>query len=716
MILPKAREGRRGLSLPALLQPLAGRVRLDSLLRNSVYIMGTTMATSLLGFLYWWVAARTYTKADIGLASALIAAMTLASNLSNLGIGPTLVQRLPRRAAGREWSVTLNAGLLTGLLCGLLAGIIVVAGLPRLSAQFAIIGHKPIYAAIFVLGVPLWTLSTLLDYVFVAQRATGNMLARNIAFSLLKIPLLALALLIARIGALGILASWVLAAAAAVLGGLLLLVPRLGRGYSFALRGFAGQLRAMLSALAGNHFINIGGMAPMYLLPIFVTARLSATQNAYFYITWMLGSLFFMVSPAVASSLFAEGSHVAEGLWRKARASTLIIGALLAPAMAVFLVGGRYILGAFGAGYPQHGRLLLTLLIISAVPDAITNVYVSVLRVRRRLGDAALLNLGMAALTLAMAWLLLPLVGIAGAGWAWLAAQSVGSVAVAAHIVFVLRRQPVPATAAVVASAHGAPIGAETIPQAFVSAEAGVGRVGDETTARALADGEAMAPTRLDGEMGTMAHVSNDERHGASEGTSSAPLDPVRHGAQGMATGRSTRRITLRNLFGLLRYALLRLRFRNLRVGLFFADRGADVWVGPMARVSFGRGVRFMRDFSGHFYGEVTIGDNVFFNRGCNIVIHEALSIGDNCLFGEMVSIHDENHVAGRGPEPLSSRGFTTAPVRIGSNVWVGAKVTIVPGVTIGDNAVIGANAVVTRDVPPYCVAVGIPARVVREL
>lgn len=458
MMLLKARATESGLGGIALLRSLPRRARGDSLLRNSAYIMGTTVVTSLLGFLYWIVAARTYTKADIGLASALISAMTLASNLSNLGIGPTLVQRLPRREAGRAWSVTLNAGLVTGALCGLLAGLIVVVGLPRLSPQFAIIGHNPLYATVFVLGVPLWTLSTLLDYVFVAQRATGNMLTRNIAFSLIKIPLLVVALLVAHSGALGILSSWVLATAAASLGGLRLLVPRLGRDYVPAVRGIVGQVRAMLSALAGNHFINIGGMAPMYLLPIFVTARLSTTVNAYFYLTWMLGSLFFMVSPAVASSLFAEGSHAAEGLWRKARASTLIISALLMPAMLVFLLGGRYILGVFGAGYARHGWLLLTLLIISAVPDAITNVYVSVLRVRQRLSDAALLNLGMAALTLVTAWLLLPTLGIAGAGWAWLGAQSVGSVAVAAHVFLVLRRQPVLVGADAVMMAPMAPL------------------------------------------------------------------------------------------------------------------------------------------------------------------------------------------------------------------------------------------------------------------
>lgn len=183
-----------------------------------------------------------------------------------------------------------------------------------------------------------------------------------------------------------------------------------------------------------------------------------------------------------------------------------------------------------------------------------------------------------------------------------------------------------------------------------------------------------------------------------------------------IGTVRSRPRVSTRNLMGLGRYLVLRCRHRNLRVGLFFVDRGFDIQIEPHAVITFGHGVRFLRDFTGHFAGRVTIGHNVFFNRGCHVVAHESLVIGNNCLFGERVSIHDENHVPDSSPAPIVSRGFRTAPIIIGNNVWVGAKATILPGVTIGDNAVIGAHAVVTRDIPPNSVAVGIPARVIKHM
>ncbi len=166
----------------------------------------------------------------------------------------------------------------------------------------------------------------------------------------------------------------------------------------------------------------------------------------------------------------------------------------------------------------------------------------------------------------------------------------------------------------------------------------------------------------------------------------------------------------------LCRYVFLRLRYRNLRVGYFHLGEGADVVVGSRARVHFGREVRFMRDFTGHFMGHVTLGDGVFFNHGCHVVARESLTIGDYSLFGEGVSIHDDNHVPGRGPEPIASRGLVTRPVAIGANVWVGARAVILSGVRIGDNAVVAAGAVVTRDVPACAVVAGVPARVIRQL
>ncbi len=85
--------------------------------------------------------------------------------------------------------------------------------------------------------------------------------------------------------------SWVLSTAISCVVGFIQL-NRLGRGYRCTMRGMAREARGLPRSLAGQHLINLGGSAPMYLLPLLVTARLSTTANAYFYTTWKVGSLF----------------------------------------------------------------------------------------------------------------------------------------------------------------------------------------------------------------------------------------------------------------------------------------------------------------------------------------------------------------------------------------------------------------------------------------
>lgn len=108
----------------------------------------------------------------------------------------------------------------------------------------------------------------------------------------------------------------------------------------------------------------------------------------------------------------------------------------------------------------------------------------------------------------------------------------------------------------------------------------------------------------------------------------------------------------------------------------------------------------------------IAVGKNVFINSGCKFQDQGGIVIDDGALIGHNVVLATLNHsLAVRDRQDL-----IPGPIRIGKNAWIGSNVTILPGVTVGDGAVVAAGAVVTKDVPPYTVAGGVPARVLRPL
>jgi maltose O-acetyltransferase len=114
-------------------------------------------------------------------------------------------------------------------------------------------------------------------------------------------------------------------------------------------------------------------------------------------------------------------------------------------------------------------------------------------------------------------------------------------------------------------------------------------------------------------------------------------------------------------------------------------------------------------------YGEhLTIGARTFVNFGLVALDVAPIAIGDDCQLGPNVQLLTAYHPT--EPEPRRAKLEAAAPITIGDNVWLGGGAIVLPGVTIGDHSVIGAGAVVTKDVPARALAVGNPARVVREL
>ena len=112
--------------------------------------------------------------------------------------------------------------------------------------------------------------------------------------------------------------------------------------------------------------------------------------------------------------------------------------------------------------------------------------------------------------------------------------------------------------------------------------------------------------------------------------------------------------------------------------------------------------------------GSIILGTNLFLGEYTVIYGHGGVTIGDNSLIAMHSRILSSNHTIPGRDGLIRYQPDMLLPTAIGKDVWLGAGVTVLGGVTIGDGCVVAAGAVVTKDLPPYSISMGVPAKVIR--
>jgi acetyltransferase-like isoleucine patch superfamily enzyme len=141
------------------------------------------------------------------------------------------------------------------------------------------------------------------------------------------------------------------------------------------------------------------------------------------------------------------------------------------------------------------------------------------------------------------------------------------------------------------------------------------------------------------------------------------------------------------------------------------------LYIGDNVEIHAGGWIATLTEYARvKFEPEIKIGNGTYIGHCCHIVACDKMTIGKNVTIADNVYITDNLHgfediSCGVMPQPLKVPG----PVTIEDEVWLGERVCVMPNVTIGKHSVIGANSVVTKDIPPYSIAVGIPATVIKR-
>ena len=360
----------------------------SAILVNAGSLIATTGVNAVLGFVYWWLAARQFLPEAVGFASAAISAMTLLGTLSILGLGTLLLGELARQP-GKEASLISAALILVGGV-GACTGILFAIGAPLISTDFEPLRASIQGIALFATGVSLTAITLVLDQALIGLLLGPLQLWRNALFATTKlVALFAAALWLSHTMGLTIYATWAggnafsLAALAAFIvlkgkGSVRSSVPR------WALLG-----KFKLAALQ-HHLLNLLLQAPPLILPVLVTVMLSARMNAWFYISWTIAAFVSFIPVALGIVLYATGSAQPDLLAHKARV-TLSLGVVACiVAYAVVLPAAPQILSLFGHAYEEQSLWSLRILALAAFPLIIKNHYITIHRIRSRIAHTFL--------------------------------------------------------------------------------------------------------------------------------------------------------------------------------------------------------------------------------------------------------------------------------------------------------------------------------------
>ncbi len=419
-------------SLTERIRAMAGSNR--TLLTNAGSMVGTTLITSMLGVVFWLVAAHNFSQSAVGVASAAVAAMTLLGFMGTLGLGTLLMGELPSRDDHHH--SLLNAALLINMAAGSVLGLTFALIAPLVSSNLGAIGESVPSTVFFAAGVGLTALAFVLDQAMIGMLHGGLQLIRNVVFALIKlVALVAIAVLASNAGAPWIYTAW----GAGIAVSLLVLVRVYARRDGEGLRPNFGLLIQMRASAASHAAVNLALETADLVMPILVVVLLSASANASFYIAWMIAGFLVMVPLALSMVAYAIGSADAAGLARRFRFTFAISLGFGLIANLVLIPAASPALAIFGPSYADQATTTLHILALGVFPLTFKTHYVAIHRVHKRLRSALPVVWGGTVLELGGGAAGAMLGGLDGVAWGWLAGLCVEALVMARDVIEGLR-------------------------------------------------------------------------------------------------------------------------------------------------------------------------------------------------------------------------------------------------------------------------------------
>jgi O-antigen/teichoic acid export membrane protein len=273
------------------------------LFANAGYLLGINLVGSLVGFVFWGLAARLCRPEEVGTASAVVSAVALVSGIAGLGVGHGLVRFLPEVHSPRS---LLNTALTFNAVVAAFVGGVFLVGLPLWSPALVVLRRNAFYAAGFVVYAVAATLTAVVRMAFVARRQAFYALVQTCVANGVR---LLLVVMLAGLRTAGLVGSVVLAVVLALVLSLLGFLPRVEPGYRPRPGISWSSLAAIVPYSIGNYVAGLLAQVSRTVLPLVILEVLGPASSGYVYVALMLGSLLTSPGIALAGSALAEGSN-----------------------------------------------------------------------------------------------------------------------------------------------------------------------------------------------------------------------------------------------------------------------------------------------------------------------------------------------------------------------------------------------------------------------
>jgi O-antigen/teichoic acid export membrane protein len=406
----------------------------DRLTRSAAALLISNAAGAILGVGFWVVAARLFSANDVGLGVTEIAAMTVLANVASVSLGIFFPRYL--HAAGAKAPRVLRISFLTSIGLAIVAGAVWV--LP-FSHDYIQPGLLPRLA--FILAVALWVAFGLQDAALTGLRKTFWVPVKNAVFSVAKIALLPVFVLVAANQ--GVFLSWALPLLGCVVPVWIFLAKRvLPEHVRWADgRGALPTRRAVGSVLTGEYFGGLAYIALQTVPQLLVSHRLGHAQAAFLQTPWLAGTTFDFFLFNIATSMIVEASarpNTAPAIVRRTVKFTVL---LLSPGIVLIVLGAPIFLQfTLGTHYAHYGTRVLQLLALSLPFTAVNALYITYARLARRMRRVAVTQVCITSIILLESLLLIGSMGITGVGVGFLVGQATVAIVVAPSVIRQYRR------------------------------------------------------------------------------------------------------------------------------------------------------------------------------------------------------------------------------------------------------------------------------------